>query len=411
MLLRALPADTCFSYSRQETREGLQRPINKDYYYIDFHATIDAIKYRVFHLEKKVKAMSKPSDEKKEYYCPRCKAQWTMYEVLGNFDHVSQSFLCQRCDGPLEQQEPTEGDATGNEKQVRLAAQLDRVLKLLQEIDNAMIPKNDFDAAWELRVEVQRDQNINPVRHTVPIDAGRGVPAGVKGLNQNVIQDVRVDLTTDADKTAAEQAAEEKRAAEIAAQNLLPVWHTKSTVTGTAATTFNSNSNSVLNGGASLKLDPNDEDDKKNVPLGTPNDNDKELEAYFQSMQAEREKEEREDREAEESSGDEEDDDDDDEGDFEDVAGVGTPLSSQSNLNPANDGNGAIKPPPAVANNGASFGASESGSSAPASTPGAGDEEGPPAKKMKQEDEGANGREVSQAVSDEDDEAEFEDAL
>lgn len=395
-------------HSRQEIREGLQRPINKDYYYVDFHATIDAVKYRVLQLTTRVKQMFKPSEEKKDYRCPRCKAQWTQLEVLDSCGPTG--FLCHRCGGPLEREEAMAGDTAGSEKQVKLAAQLERVLKLLQDIDNATIPKNDFETALSLQVPVQRNKDVNPVRSTVPFEIGRGPPAAVKGINKPIVQDLTVDLTSSAEMTAAERLAEETRKASVAAQNVLPVWHTASTVVGGSSTGTKTNpsvkrdpSLDVQGLSANLKLERSGEDQKVTIP--STGDEGDELAAYYARMAQEQEKEEREDREAEESSGDE------DEESFEDVD-TGPRLSSTQSI--ANGEEYArLKSPPSRRTQG-NDPLSDSGSSAPgsvASTPGLASENvGPATKRFKVDT--ANGDAVGlQAVSDEDDEAEFEDAL
>ncbi|KAL8902910.1 MAG: hypothetical protein Q9207_004299, partial [Kuettlingeria erythrocarpa] len=391
-----------------EIREGLQRPINKDYYYVDFHATIDAVKYRVLQLTTRVKHMFKPSEEKKDYYCPRCKAQWTQLEVLDSCGPTG--FLCHRCGGPLEREEPMAGDTAGSEKQVKLAAQLERVLKLLQDIDNVTIPKNDFETALSLQVPVQRNKDINPVRSTVPFDIGRGPPAAVKGINKPIVQDLTVDLTSSAEMTAAERLAEETRKASVAAQNVLPVWHTASTVVGGSSTGIKTDpsvkrdpSLDAQGLSANLKLERSGEDQKDTVP--STGDEGNELAAYYARMAQEQEKEEREDREAEESSGDE------DEESFEDVD-TGPALSStQSNAN--GEEHARLKSPFTRTTQG-NDPVSDSGSSAPgsiASTPGIASENVGPATKRLRLDT-VNGDAVGlQAVSDEDDEAEFEDAL
>ncbi|KAL8681115.1 MAG: hypothetical protein Q9186_002767 [Xanthomendoza sp. 1 TL-2023] len=403
-------------HSRQEIREGLQRPINRDYYYIDFHATVDAIKYRVFHLTTKVKLMFRPSEEKKDFFCPRCKAQWTQMEILDSVGPMG--FLCHRCGAMLEREEPSAGDASGSEKQVKLAAQLDRVLKLLQEIDNSTIPKNDFETALLLQIPVQRNKDLNPVRSTVPLEASSGRPAAVKGINQPVLQDLTVDLTSSAEKTAGEKLDEQQRKAAIAAQNVLPVWHTHSTVTAISPMEVRSgkepDSDSDLTNGAintSAKAETAEED-KKNGIKATIDEND-ELAAYYTRMAQEKEKEEREDREDEASSAvdDEEEEDEEDDDDFEDVGIDPTPSSLPPNLQ-VHTGN--LKPPPASSEPAEDL-ASESASSAPpsvASTPaGALDDDHPLAKRVKLEV--ANGSEAvaTRPVSDEDEEAEFEDAL
>lgn len=314
-----------FSHSRQETREGQQRPINKDYYYIDFHATIDAIKYRVYYLTQRVKDLYKPSEDKKDYHCLRCKSEYTTLEVLDSVGPMG--FLCHRCGNLLEERDDRNaGISTGHEKQSRLANQLSKLLKLLQQIDAEDIPKNDFEAAFAVAVPVQRDELINPVRATEPLQTAKGPPKAVKGITDQTAAPLEVSLTTSTERTAAEQAAEAKRKADLAAQNSLPVWHTNSTVTG-EATALGAKQQERLRDSIPSQVIKVDEEEKKD---GTVlND---ELAAYYAQILQEKAKEAREDREADESSNDE--DDDNDEGDFEDVGIVAsqadTPSSSMS---------------------------------------------------------------------------------
>ena len=360
----------------------MTRPINKDYYYIDFHATIDAIKYRVFFLTEEVKKLYKPTEEKKDYVCPQCKAQWTQLEVLDKFGPMG--FECHRCGGLLEREELSAGDASGHEKQSRLMSQLEGLLGMLQQIDQEDIPNYDFETAISFQVPVPREHGAGPARTTVAIN-GNGPPVSVKGMTQTSYVPLDVSVTAGSEKTAAEKAAEAQRKADIAAQNVLPAWHTHSTVTGELMGGKHVGSDAQANDADLIK----DEEEKKD---GSNVLND-ELTAYYAQMAQEKEKEAREDREEDESSGDEDDE-------FEDVgimpSSVDTPSSSFAGETKVKD--------------------SESGSSAPAtgvSTPaGSGtipDVDGLPAsKKVKFEEE--HSEEVKPGKdSDEDEEVEFED--
>ncbi|KAL8855086.1 MAG: hypothetical protein Q9221_000283 [Calogaya cf. arnoldii] len=396
----------------KEIREGLQRPFSRDYYYIDYHATVDAVKYRVLHTTAKVKQMFKPLEEKKDFYCPYCKAQWTLMETIDNSG--PSGFLCHRCGQTLEREEHTAGDAAGSEKQVKLAAQLERVLKLLQEIDNATIPKSDFETALSLQVPVQRNQDVNPMRSTVPIEAHNGAPTAVKGVDQPVLQNLTVDLTSSSGKTASEKLAEQQRNAAIAAQNMLPVWHTQSTVTGNLPihpqrrTKIHGNSTSPNGVLSSVPKSDTVEKDKKNGIISATDEND-ELAAYYTRMAQEKEKEEREDREDEASSAGEEEAEEE----FEDIGIFSTASGSLPSMKAEETGT----PKPRLGStSSAKELMSESGSSAPVSvmtTPvAAPDDHSPAAKKVKLEV--VNGNEDKpgiQAVSDEDEDADFEDAL
>ena len=345
--------------------------------------------------------MYKPSGEKKDFLCPRCKAQWTELEVLDNVGPVG--FECHRCGGLLER-EPDIGDSTGHAKQSKLMSQLDGLLKMLQQVDSEDIPSNDFDTAYSLAIPVQRDMNVNPVQQRVPSNPSKPPPAAVKGMMaQLVAAQLDVSVTTGSERTTVEQAAEAQRKANIAAQNVLPVWHTTSTVTGESTVASKKDGEQQANGGALLK---DDEDEKK---ISTE---DEQLEAYYAEIEREREKEAREREAASE---------DEDEGDFEDVLGASPNSTRSSSMSGTPKGSQLSQPNGSIKRKG-----SESESSAPAtntSTPagsGLAIEEavGPLPKKVKFEDQenGASavksepGEQVDKD-SDEDEEADFEDAL
>ena len=355
--------------------------------------------------------MYKPSEEKKDYHCPRCRSQWTQLEVLDKID-MRGDFLCHRCDAILERDDVSAADMAGHERQSKLMAQLEKLLKLMPQIDSQTIPNNDFETAFSHAVPVIRNEDINPARKTEPLDLGKGPPTAVKGLAQAPAAPLEISLTTTSERTAAEQAAEAKRKAEIAAQNVLPVWHTASTVTGETTALGNKERERLANSATLATLSQDDPDEKKE---GTVLNN--ELAAYYAQMAEEKEKEAREDRDA--SSGSEADDDDE----FEDV-GIGaasdaaTPSSSMS-IAAANNGV-VLSKLPSTTNNALLKLESESGSSAPGtntSTPAAayGSEgRASPAKRIKLEVDGGEVKAegvVSDEDDDEDEEAEFEDAM
>lgn len=346
--------------------------------------------------------MYKPSEEKKDFHCPRCKAQWTELEVLDKVCPLG--FECHRCGGLLEREEADAGDSTGHAKQSKLMSQLDGLLKMLQQVDSQDIPNNDFDTALSLAVPVRRDANVNPQQPGVPLNAPKNPPAAVKGMMpQLVAAQLDVSVTTGSERTTAEQAAEAQRKANIAAQNVLPVWHTTSTVTGETTVIGKKDGEQQANGGALLK----EEEDEKKIST-----EDEQLEAYYAEIEREREKEARE----REAASEEEDEDD-----FEDVLEASQNDTPSSSISGTPKGSQLPQPNGSVKRNG-----SESGSSAPAtdtSTPaGSGqateEGDGPVPKKVKFENEenGASSvkAEAGEQVdkdSDEDEEADFEDAL
>jgi transcription initiation factor TFIIE subunit alpha len=335
-----------------------------------------------------IKAQYTPSEERKEYVCLRCGAEWTELDVLSLYS--DEGFECQNCGAILERTEDVKGaegiDRTGHEKNSKLMAQLDNMLKLLKQIDSVEIPPNDFETAWQHKVDVIRNQQTHPTRAAIVVPSKQ--QEAVRGNLKTDATALEISLTSTEEKSAAEQAEEAARKAALEKQNALPVWHTHSTVSTTAG-----NVNYVKSEtDAGIKSEIKEEEDRK----PKIEDLDDKVAAYYAEM--EREKALQAQRDA--SSADEDDSDDEFDDEFEDVGGV----SASDTASPAVMGGPTSAPTSAPVGIKREFD-TDSGTSAPQTavgTPNTPADEGPVAKKIKMEPD------VKKEESDEDDE-EFED--
>ncbi|CBF70053.1 hypothetical protein AN6166.2 [Aspergillus nidulans FGSC A4] len=370
--------------TRAEIRDGSTRPVNREYYYIPLHPVIDAIKYKVSKLTSTIKLQYTPSQERKEYICLRCGAEWTELDVLSLYSE--EGFECQNCGAILERTEDVKGsegiDRTGHEKNSKLMAQLDGMLKLLKQIDSVEIPPNDFDTAWDHKIDVVRNQHTNPTRAAVVVPSKK--QEAVRGNLKTDASALEISLTSSEEKSAAEQKEEAARKAALEKQNALPVWHTHSTVSTTAGNV------SSIKTEPDVKIKPEllkEEEDQKPSLV----DLDDKVAAYYAEMEREKA------LQAQEDASSAEDSDEFDE--FEDV-GVSASAS------PAVGGVNGADPTRAPSGIKRELD-TDSGTSAPQTatgTPSTPADEGPAAKKIKTELE----NEVKKEESDEDDE-EFED--
>jgi len=302
-----------------------------------------------------------------------------------------EGFECDTCGALLARADEINGgagaDRTGHEKNSKLMAQLDKMLKLLKQIDSVEVPANDFDSAWDHKVDVLRNQYTNPTRVGVAVPNIR--QAAVRGISKTDAATIEISLTSSAEKSAAEQAEEAARKAALEKQNALPVWHTQSTVTTEAGNVQPiSNEASVDGSGVDIKHALKEEEQKSDMDAL-----DEKVAAYYAEMAREQERERKEDVSSpDDASSDEEEDE------FEDV---GVTISSATSAvldtaNVPNGSNGTLKRELE----------SESGSSVPhtnVATPNILSDEGPATKKVKFELDVRKEEE-----SDEDDE-EFED--
>jgi len=263
---------------RSEFRDGSTRPVNREYYYIPLHPVIDAIKYKVSKLTSTIKAQYTPSEERKEYICLRCGTEWTELDVLSLVSE--EGFECQNCGAILERTEDVKGvegiDRTGHEKNSKLMAQLDKMLKLLKQIDSIEIPPNDFDTAWDHKVEVPRNQHTHPTRQAISI------PAKTQDVTRTTVKtdaaQLEIALTSSEEKSAADQAEEAARKAAVEKQNALPVWHTHSTVNANNAGVIQAKNEA----GVPVKPELEDEDQKPD-----PDALDDKVAAYYAEMERE----------------------------------------------------------------------------------------------------------------------------
>ncbi|KAL4864452.1 hypothetical protein BDV12DRAFT_176115 [Aspergillus spectabilis] len=369
--------------TRAEIRDGSTRPVNREYYYIPLHPVVDAIKYRVSKLTSTIKLQYTPSQERKEYICLRCGAEWTELDVLSLYS--DEGFECQNCGAILERTEDVKGtegiDRTGHEKNSKLMAQLDGMLKLLKQIDSVEIPPNDFDTAWDHKIDVVRNQHTNPTRAAIVVPSKK--QEAVRGNLKTDAGALEISLTSTEEKSAAEQKEEAARKAALEKQNALPVWHTHSTVSTTAGNVGAVKSEPGLR----IKPELKEEEDQKPNLL----DLDDKVAAYYAEMEREKALQAQEDASSAEDDSDEFDE-------FEDVSGV----SASDTASPAVGGvSGPTSAPTSIKRE---FD-TDSGTSAPQTatgTPTTPADEGPAVKRVKTE------AEIKKEESDEDDE-EFED--
>lgn len=365
--------------------------MNREYYYIPLHPVVDAVKYKISKLTSTIKAQYTPSQERKEYICLRCGYEWTELDVLSLIGE--EGFECQNCGAVLERTEDVKGadgiDRTGHEKNSKLMAQLDGMLKLLKQIDSVEVPPNDFDTAWDHKVDVIRNQQINPTRAAVAAPSRK--QETVRGNAKTDATALEVSLTSSEEKSAAEQADEAARKAAVEQQNALPVWHTHSTVSTNAG-------NVGVKPEADVDVKPEIKDEEEQKPNVDALDD--KVAAYYAEMAREQALQAQEDA----SSAEEESDDFDEE--FEDVgvsaSGSATPAATAP-APPAPPAGPAptsapAAPPSSAPTNGIKreLNAEPDSSIAP--------EDGQAAKKVKTEPEA----EVKKEESDEDEE-EFED--
>lgn len=304
---------------------GKERSTNREWYYINFHRAIDAVKYRFYKLSKHVESLGAPTTERKELSCPRCKSQYTFLDVGDNVDITTGQHLCHKCGHVLDMVEDDEG-GNENEHMRRLNSQVEPFLSLMQRIDNTTVPENDFSAALAKHVPIRRDNTLNPAPRTEIVDVPNRNLASTKGLELKP-ERISVQLQDDDEVKKESEAEESKRRREKEArQNALPEWISKSTVTGDITTIGAREEGRRREREAHTGETPRPDDvdeDRKTVSAA---DEDL-MKEYWAELRAQEAAQAQQDEDEDED----EEDEDDDENDFEDVGVAGSNTPAQGN--------------------------------------------------------------------------------
>jgi transcription initiation factor TFIIE subunit alpha len=330
-------------HGRQETKPGAQKTSTVEYWWIDYQRAIDATKYRLHMLQEHLSHLGKSTTEKKDYTCRTCGSEWTQMEVLDNPDpeHRGSGFLCKRCNSLLDYKPQNSQDGRPEDDNIvsQFNTQLGHILALVETIDKLVVPVTTPESAIENIKPVPKQKEVGGI-DTEPLDnlMTRAQPSSVKGLK--MAEKVEIVLTTDSENTAAAQQAEADRRARISAQNRLPEWHTKSTVSGDATRVGHNESLGDLD---SLAPITGENGEKKPVL------NNEAFDRFFETLEAER-AQAAQGQDVEEDEEEEESDEDEDE--FEDVTSpiLKRPKIEEQTFSPAAivDSN-AIKGPEPIA--------------------------------------------------------------
>ena len=211
-------------HTRPEQKEGQQRPVNRTYYYVDFRATIDAVKFRMHGIVKEVEKKMNKDASTKGYACPRCSKRFSILDAVDLERNEMELFLCDRCSAVLVEDDDSVESKTSQERLGRLMEQIAKIVDFLKKIDDVSVPPNDFDTAIANSVPVPKDKNQLAAAQFVPVNVA------AKKSNAAAQPNLEISITNASEKSAAELVAEQQRRQQQAEKNALPVWHTQSTV-------------------------------------------------------------------------------------------------------------------------------------------------------------------------------------
>ncbi|KLO09836.1 hypothetical protein SCHPADRAFT_857378 [Schizopora paradoxa] len=243
-------------YRQNELKDGAQRSIGKQYYYIDYQHFCNVVKWRVAEMRRRIDSTLRNDLENKGYICPNCKATFTSLEADRLMDFSRGGFYCDICPtspgGPHEviMNEDAENIRGSRDRMERFMKQTAFVQEGLKKSEAMILPP--FDVTNLIKKHIVDSEKQKQAQ------SGGLKIAGADG--KHVDEGISVLMTVDKDEATRRKEREEEAAAKRQ-QNLMPSWHLKSTISndltslGIEAQKLQSNGTSMSLGGLKSNAD------------------------------------------------------------------------------------------------------------------------------------------------------------
>ncbi|VDC02579.1 unnamed protein product [Peniophora sp. CBMAI 1063] len=226
-IMAVLEKDGLVQVQRQnELKDGAQRSVARQYFYLDFKHFCDVVKWRMAQMRHIIDSKLRNELDNKGYVCPQCKKQYTPLEADRLLDMSRMIFACEVCHHELIDNEDDESVRGSQDRMERFNKQMRFILDGLRKSEEMVMPAFDVSAVIKAQyTEAAAAQAANG-------EPGAGLKiAGSSGPTALETNKIGVMLTVDKDADTVRREREAEAAARRQ-QNALPAWHLKSTVSG-----------------------------------------------------------------------------------------------------------------------------------------------------------------------------------
>lgn len=214
-------------HSRMEVKEGYARPIGRTYYYINYRATIDAIKWKMHKLVKTIDDRMRKDFDTKGYICPVCMREYTSLDAVSLVSPDAMSFLCIDCGSALKDNEESFEVKDSQERLSRLMNQMNKIISSLKEVDEIVVPDNTFSMAIANAIPPDLDA-ISSSEHSEP----SSLNVAASSVSHTVVApepSISIDFDAEHNVTKNNLSEDEKHVSSLV-ENPMPIWHSQSTI-------------------------------------------------------------------------------------------------------------------------------------------------------------------------------------
>ncbi|KAF9446680.1 hypothetical protein P691DRAFT_803582 [Macrolepiota fuliginosa MF-IS2] len=214
-------------YRQNELKEGAQRSVGKQYYYIDYQHFCNVVKWRVAKMRLIIDSSLRNELDNKGYVCTLCKQSYSPLDADKLMDFMRGMMACEICHAEVVDNENAESVQGSKDRMQRFNHQMRFIREGLQKSEAMVLPAFDV-AAWVKTHTTDTSSQKSSSAHP----GGPGLK--VAGSDPNAKQtEEGIGIMMAMDKDEAQRRQERAAEAELKRQqNALPAWHLKSTITG-----------------------------------------------------------------------------------------------------------------------------------------------------------------------------------
>ncbi|KIP06485.1 hypothetical protein PHLGIDRAFT_13874 [Phlebiopsis gigantea 11061_1 CR5-6] len=215
-------------HRQNELKEGAQRSVGRQYYYIDYQQFCNVVKWRVAEMRRRIDSTLRNELDNKGYICPQCHKSFSPLEVDRLIDFAAGTFNCDVCQAELVDNENAESVRGSQDRMQRFNRQMRFVREGLRKTEDMILPALLAIHSFDVAVWIKKTMDAEKAKA-----AAQSGGLKIAGSSGDVKQEDTIGVVMSVDKDEATQRAERDReAAAKRMQNALPAWHLKSTISG-----------------------------------------------------------------------------------------------------------------------------------------------------------------------------------
>ncbi|KAI0307613.1 TFIIE alpha subunit-domain-containing protein [Multifurca ochricompacta] len=225
-LMATLEKDGLIQAHRQnELKEGAQRSVGRQYFYVDYKHFCNVVKWRVAEMHRVIDTGLRNQLDNKGYICPRCSRSYTPLDADKIADYERGIFICEDCGTELVDNENAENVRGSQDRMQRFNYQMRFIREGLRKSEEMVMPHFDISQY------ITKHFALDAAAQKAAGEPGHGLKVAGSTGERRQEDGIGIVLTTDKDEETVRRERDEEAAAKRQ-QNVMPAWHLKSTISG-----------------------------------------------------------------------------------------------------------------------------------------------------------------------------------